>query len=699
VISGTGAVNQIGTGTTVLTGANTYTGDTTISAGTLQLGNGGTSGSVVGDIVNNGTLAFNRSDELDLSGVISGTGFVNQIGTGTTVLTGTNTYTGGTTITTGVLQLGNGAASGSIVGDVTDNGTLAFDRSDLVTFDGAVSGTGSLTQLGAGTTVLNAANSYGGGTTVSAGTLAVGDAAHAIATLGAGPTTVAAGATLGGYGTALGQVTNMGTIAVANALPVFAADTNGAFTIAGNLTNQGVVNLAAASGQIGNVLKVGGNYVGTNGQLILNTLLNEGGAATKTDQLSIAGNASGSTALVVHGSGAGAQTIGDGIMVVSVAVQGGAYQYFLYEGGATSANSNWYLRSTFVAPPDDSSPTDGSDPAGGSTTSALSFRPGTVAYSMTPALNANYGFTMLGRLQERVGDMASVEANPMNKNAVANRDGFWGRISGVDLDADSSNRFSAQQNTFFAQFGKDWTLARTNNGGSTHAGATVTFGSSSATFDDSMRGLDSQLTAKAGSLETQAQSIGGYWTRYLPDGTYFDGVGQLTHYQNKYGDIYADSASQNGFGIGASAEVGKPFVLGSTSVAIEPQAQLLYQYLHLNAFDDGVSPVSGNTSNGLRGRVGFRLFRANLSNDSGTAAATPYLTADVLHDFFSPGQTTVGSTPFESDLSKTWYELGVGVTSSVGKSSELYLNVKYARNVGGQYQRNVFGQAGYRYSW
>jgi autotransporter family porin len=59
----------------------------------------------------------------------------------------------------------------------------------------------------------------------------------------------------------------------------------------------------------------------------------------------------------------------------------------------------------------------------------------------------------------------------------------------------------------------------------------------------------------------------------------------------------------------------------------------------------------------------------------------------------------VGGTPFESDLSKTWYEVGVGVTSSAGKSSELYFNVKYARNVGGQYQRSVFGQAGYRYSW
>ena len=54
-ISGAGSVNQIGTGTMILTASNTYTGGTTISAGTLQLGNGGTTGSITGDVT---TMAF-----------------------------------------------------------------------------------------------------------------------------------------------------------------------------------------------------------------------------------------------------------------------------------------------------------------------------------------------------------------------------------------------------------------------------------------------------------------------------------------------------------------------------------------------------------------------------------------------------------------------------------------------------------------
>ncbi|MFP6560442.1 autotransporter outer membrane beta-barrel domain-containing protein [Paraburkholderia sp. B3] len=703
-VSGTGAVDQIGTGTTILTANNTYTGGTTISAGTLQLGNGGTSGSILGNVADNGTLAFDRSDSFTFGGTVSGTGAVDQIGTGTTILTANNTYTGGTTISAGTLQFGNGGTSGSILGNVADNGTLAFDRSDSFTFGGTISGTGNVTQTGPGVTVLNAVNTYSGGTTISDGTLAVGDAAHANAALGAGATTVADGATLGGYGTVAGAVTNAGTIAVANALPSFAADANGSFMIGGNLVNQGVVNVAAASGQIGNVLTVGGNYSGANGQLVLNTLLNQGGAATKTDQLVVTGNTSGSTTIQVHATGTGVQTVGDGIELVQVdgtsaansfrmgnVIQSGAYQYLLYQGGTASAN-DWYLRSMFES----------SSGASGAVTPSgnVAYRPGAAGYSLTPLLDADYGFTIMGTLNERVGDIASVEAGQANKTGADNNDGVWGRVSGENFDVDSNNGFSASEQTFFGQFGKDWTLARGANGGSTHAGAMVTFGSMSATFDDSLRSLDSQLSDATGSVETQAQSIGGYWTKYLPDGTYFDGVGQLTHYYNKYGDIYGDEATQNGFSAGASGEVGKPFLLpGSTGIAIEPQVQLLYQYLHMNAADDGVSPISSTSTNGLRGRVGFRLFRANLQNDGRTGAATPYLTFDVLHDFLSPGQTSVGGTPFEADPARTWYDVGAGVTTSMGKSSELYVNIKYARNIGGEYARTVFGQAGYRYSW
>ena len=106
-------LKQIGAGTTILTADNSYSGGTTISAGTLQLGNGGTTGSIVGDVVNNGTLVFNRSDTFTFGGTISGTGAVAQNGTGTTMLTGINTYTGPTKVNAGALIVDGSIASSS----------------------------------------------------------------------------------------------------------------------------------------------------------------------------------------------------------------------------------------------------------------------------------------------------------------------------------------------------------------------------------------------------------------------------------------------------------------------------------------------------------------------------------------------------------------------------------------------------------
>ena len=99
------------------------------------------------------------------------------------MLTGDNTYSGGTTIAAGALQLGDGGTSGSIVGDVMNNGALIFDRSDTVTFAGVVSGSGAVSQIGLGATILTADNTYTGGTTIAAGTSALGPAVRPAASL------------------------------------------------------------------------------------------------------------------------------------------------------------------------------------------------------------------------------------------------------------------------------------------------------------------------------------------------------------------------------------------------------------------------------------------------------------------------------------------------------------------------------------
>ncbi|WP_208620766.1 autotransporter-associated beta strand repeat-containing protein, partial [Brucella rhizosphaerae] len=241
-ISGSGALAQNGTGTLILTGDNSYTGGTTISAGTLQLGDGGTSGSISGTISNDGILAVNRSDKLVLDGSVGGTGALQQNGTGTTVLAADNSYSGGTTINAGTLQLGNGGTTGSIAGDVANNGTLSFNRSDQLIFSKAISGTGSVTQDGAGTTLMTGANTYSGATRVNAGTLQQKMSGSFSA---ASDYTVAANATLdnGGYKTTLASLNNSGTVNFG--------------------TNPGAV------------VNVAGNYTGNGGMLVLNTVLGD----------------------------------------------------------------------------------------------------------------------------------------------------------------------------------------------------------------------------------------------------------------------------------------------------------------------------------------------------------------------------------------------------------------------------------------
>src|SRR5699024_9666635 len=156
-------------------GANTYTGGTTIGSGKLQIGDGGKKGSIIGDVADDGTLIFNRSNNVTFNGAVDGTGSLIQAGKGVLTLTGTNTYTGGTAINSGTLRIGDGGSNGSIAGDITNKGSLIFDRSDDAIFRGVISGKGSVTQAGPGALILTGANTYTGGTIISAGRLQVGD--------------------------------------------------------------------------------------------------------------------------------------------------------------------------------------------------------------------------------------------------------------------------------------------------------------------------------------------------------------------------------------------------------------------------------------------------------------------------------------------------------------------------------------------
>ena len=106
-ISGTGAgtfLTKNGPGKLIFSGDNTYSQITVITQGILQIGNGGTTGSLGSSAVtNNASLVINRTDTT-IANVISGTGSLTQSGSGFTILSGANTYTGDTIVTDGTLS-------------------------------------------------------------------------------------------------------------------------------------------------------------------------------------------------------------------------------------------------------------------------------------------------------------------------------------------------------------------------------------------------------------------------------------------------------------------------------------------------------------------------------------------------------------------------------------------------------------------
>lgn len=321
------SVKKLGTGTWSLTGTMTYTGTTTISAGTLQVGNGGTTGALRnGAIINNGTLSFNRSNALSVANAISGSGALTKSGAGTLTLTGANTYSGGSTLSAGAVVLGSGTGtlgsgtvtlagghlalnpglSGSTYTyanpiNVTANSTIASDdglsvlsgavniasgvtlkvgtagwAGKTLTLSGHLSGAGALTIQGNGLTVdgygtstngqvhLSGSNSYQGATAVTSGTVTAGSTG-AFSAASAFTTSTGVVLDLAGHDNRMGSLTGWGTITNDGAaVATLTTGGNNASTTFGGVMQDGSAAFALAKTGSGTLsLSGASSYFGT----------------------------------------------------------------------------------------------------------------------------------------------------------------------------------------------------------------------------------------------------------------------------------------------------------------------------------------------------------------------------------------------------------------------------------------------------
>ncbi|ARP83061.1 hypothetical protein CAL12_21065 [Bordetella genomosp. 8] len=352
-IGGVGGLTKNGSGTETLTGNNTYTGGTVINAGTLAIGVGGSlapSGTVslmasgtgfdisgggnqsigalngaTGSIVTLGgnTLTLASANNGGFNGVIAGTGGLVKNGNGTQTLGGANTYTGGTVINAGTLAIAAGGSlastgavnlAGPAAFDISAGGnqtigalagvagstvalggnTLTVNGADDTVFDGVISGTGGLIKDGAGTLIVNAVNTYGGGTSVMGGTFEVGDADHPGASI-LGDVSIGGAGTLRGHGTIAGNVVSNGTVRPGGSI--------GTLTVTGNYTQSPSGTLFIdVSPSSASQLKVGGNasLAGT-----LNVLYGPGTYSAASYRILDAGSVSGQFSSITGNTPAG----------------------------------------------------------------------------------------------------------------------------------------------------------------------------------------------------------------------------------------------------------------------------------------------------------------------------------------------------------------------------------------------------------
>lgn len=493
----------------------------------------------------------------------------------------------------------------------------------------------------------------------------------------------------------------------------------------GTLTNAGEINLY--NGSYKDVFTIEGNYHGNNGNIIMNTLWNapggENGENSESDLVYITGNASGSTRVspssfedeadynVIDGTIQQLSTRLNSVPVVKVAgnstpttFTGTAKTAGAAEAQLTSRQVNgiWEYYWT-ISPLGSSGATAGiiGGTTGGSSGSShpiyIMAQP-VSAYVLMPKVNMEMGYSTVGTLHERRGENRILDL----ENMSADKGQIWTRIYGSGLNENGTDRFQYEGNLYGVQIGHDFKINKDKNGNDHLLGGYISYNRASTDFFDEYRAENGKISDSkyTGKGKSESISLGITKTKYTPKGSYYDLVGQVSYLQNKYNSRDDYSAKQNGFGLLLSGEAGKSFNISKNgNWSVEPQAQLIYQYLNTKSFNDGLRNVNQDNRNGLRGRAGVRLA---YNGDNGNSRTNSYYAvANVWHDFtkYDSKYTNIGSDKITEKIGTTWGEIGLGAQAPLGQKSNLYVDTRYEHSFNNSNRSGYKGTIGFKHTF
>ena len=519
--------------------------------------------------------------------------------------------------------------------------------------------------------------------------------------------------------------------------------------INGDVFNSGNINLN--SNFTGDNLTIIGNYQGNGGKLTLDLKLNsalkdnDSIADNTADKLTVQGNVTGKTTIrfasidglggdtgntngieLVHING---NSTGDAFALEGDHLDRGAYEYHLFKGDLQQNGNNWYLRSQKQTDPGDGNSggnnsggnnsggnNSGSNNSGGNnsggnnsggnnsggnnsgsgssgdsgtTTKPSKLRPlyrkEVPLFAAVASQLRQADSLMLANMHQRIG------STPLPDERMS-----WGRVIASRTDIQQNGPANARTTGNYAglQLGSDiWS----SNGW--RAGGYVGYLHGNLDVDGFTSGIDT----RAGKNTTKSYFIGAYGNYTRENGAYADFVIQGARH---HVDIKPDnnpSGKQKGHGVTASVEIGQPFTLGSSNWKLEPQAQIIHQWLDLNDSDiSGRTTVSHGHNNAWLFRLGGRLEGSYQLNKG---SLRPYARVNF---FYSPDGadhtsyiTNVATTRLNAGASHASTELAIGGTYDITNKVKAYGEIGHTWSNGGDAHTKapVNGSVGLKINW